>query len=379
MKILVVATYYQPYVSGVSEFARMLAEYLAKRHEVTVLCTHHDPSSPPEERINGVRVVRAPIMFRLHKGVISLAFIRAFRHLAGVHDVVNLHLPMLEAAVFSFLCDKRKLMSTYQCDMAVTGGVVDALAVSAARISAQVALRRSAKVAVTTLDYALSSRIAGPHQSKLVEVRAPLKQPSAEWLQVPGSPDVRRPSGLRIGFVGRFVEEKGLPILLNAFSRLLEEVPEARLVLVGDSVGIAGGSVLPRIQDRILALGDAVELRGRVSEAELWSIYSGLDVLALPSVNRYEAFGMVQIEAMMAGALVVASDLPGVRTIVSNTGNGYIAAIGDIDSLHQALRAAATLRRSRSREQVRESVLKSYPPEESLQIQERVLEGLAAM
>jgi glycosyltransferase involved in cell wall biosynthesis len=126
-----------------------------------------------------------------------------------------------------------------------------------------------------------------------------------------------------------------------------------------------------------LALGEAVELRGRVDEAELWSIYAGLDVLVLPSVNRYEAFGMVQIEAMMAGALVVASDLPGVRTIVANTGNGFVAATADADSLLDALQKAAELRTSRSRDQVRDTVLRHYPPQQSLHIQERVLAEIA--
>lgn len=377
MKVLIVATYYQPYMSGVSEFARMLAEHLAVGHQVTVLCTRHDPSSPASEVLNGVNVVRSEVLFRLHKGVISPAFVAAFRQLAGTSDVVNLHLPMLEAAVFSFLCRKEKLVSTYQCDMAVTGGVLDSLAVRAARVSARVALWRSERIAVTTLDYALSSNIASRHASKLVEVRAPLKLPPTAWLESVPRVETVGKSAMRIGFVGRFVEEKGLPVLLDAFSRFLEKSPGSRLVLVGDSSGVAGGGVLSKIQSRIESLGAAVELHGRVDEAELWSIYSGLDVLALPSVNRYEAFGMVQIEAMMAGALVVASDLPGVRTIVANTGNGFIAATGDADCLFRALERVAELRSFRSREKVRQAVLEHYPPQQSLKIQEQVLAEIA--
>jgi glycosyltransferase involved in cell wall biosynthesis len=376
MKVLIVATYYQPYVSGVTEFARMLAEHLALGHDVTVLCARHDPLSPVEEVLNGVRVVRAPVMLRLHKGVISPIFVLQFRRLAAAADVVNLHLPMLEAAALSVICDKRRLMSTYHCDMAITGGLVDSLAVVVARWSARVALTRSACIAVTTLDYAMSSAIVRRHQKKLIEVRAPLKRPPIDRSREFSNCDGGQARSLRVGFVGRFVEEKGLPVLLQAFSRLLEDFPDARLVLAGDSSGVAGGSTLPKIQSQIMALGDAIELRGRVGEAELWSIYAGLDILALPSVNRYEAFGMVQIEAMMAGALVVASDLPGVRTVVANTGNGFIASVGDIGSLHHSLKRAASLRQTRSRQQVRDAVLTHYPAEESLEIQERALMNL---
>lgn len=57
--------------------------------------------------------------------------------------------------------------------------------------------------------------------------------------------------------------------------------------------------------------------------------YSSLDVFCLPSINPLEAFGMVQIEAMLCGVPVVASDLYGVRTIVGNTGMGLVCKKGD--------------------------------------------------
>ena len=57
------------------------------------------------------------------------------------------------------------------------------------------------------------------------------------------------------------------------------------------------------------------------SDDELWKLYNKLDVLLLPSVNSYEAFGLVQIEAMLAGALVVASYMRGVRIPIGVTGN----------------------------------------------------------
>lgn len=377
LKILIALTYYTPYVSGVTEFARMLAEHLALEHEVTVLATRHSDELPAEETLRGVRVLRSPVMARLHKGVISPQFAVDFRRLAAEHDVVNLHLPMLEAGLFAWLCDPRRLVVTYQCDMAVTGGLVDRLAVYAARISARMALARAARIFVTTLDYARTSALASRGGERLVEVRAPLKRPAVAL----GSVDERRFSvaadAPRIGFVGRFVEEKGLPVLLEAFERLLADMPKAKLVLVGQSEGVAGGGVMSRIDQRIRALGDSVELRGKVGEEELWRIYDGLDVLALPSVNRYEAFGMVQIEAMVAGALVVASDLPGVRTIVANTGSGAIAAVGDAQSLYRGLSAAIAQRAGVSRAETAATVLEHYPPTGSLQLQQSVFETLA--
>lgn len=377
MKVLIALTYYAPYVSGVTEFARMLAEYLAPNHAVTVLATHHDPSTPAEEAINGVRVIRSPVMVQLHKGVISPRFLLDFAGLAKSHDVINLHLPMLEAGVLAYLCDRRRLVTTYQCDMATTGGLVDRVAVHAARISARIALRRAARIAVTTMDYARTSQIAARGGERLVEIRAPLKKPPSSFKG--GGESTGSANAPRIGFVGRFVEEKGLPVLLEAFKALRGNgYTGAKLVLVGQSEGVAGGSVMNRIDDAVRALGDSVELRGKVGEDELWQIYGGLDILVLPSINRYEAFGMVQIEAMMAGALVVATNLPGVRTIVQSTGCGAVAEVGDADSLHDSLRAALDLRLRISRAEVTARVLDHYPPDRSLRVQESMFSKVAA-
>ena len=54
------------------------------------------------------------------------------------------------------------------------------------------------------------------------------------------------------------------------------------------------------------------------------AFYNLVDVLALPSIDPLEAFGMVQIEAMFCGTCVVASDMPGVRVPINKTGYGRL-------------------------------------------------------
>jgi len=368
MKILIALTYYTPYMSGVTEYARMLAEDLALRHEVTVLTTQHDPKLPSEEVFDGVRVVRAPVFARLHKGVLSWRFVTDFIRLAREHDVVNLHMPMLEAGLLSFLVPRRKLVVNYQCDMAVVGGLFDRIAVSVTRLSCWLATRRARDVAVITHDYADSSAWLKGIRDKRYEVLAPMKD-----MPLLGA-DTCRDGIFRFGFVGRFVAEKGLPVLLEAFEQLIKRRgDQVRLILVGDSHNVAGGSIMNEVHGSIARLGAAVEVRGRVSERELERFYTQLDVLVLPSVNRYEAFGMVQLEAMLSGALVISSNLPGVRTIVRNTGNGEVVPIGDVGSLVHAMEAMIDRRFETTREQVREAALRAYPLRRFFELQEQVL------
>ena len=75
MKVLLVLTYYDPHVSGLTIYVKRLASTLARRgHQVTVLTSRYDPSLPAEEVIDGVRVIRAPVLFRVSKGVIMPTF-----------------------------------------------------------------------------------------------------------------------------------------------------------------------------------------------------------------------------------------------------------------------------------------------------------------
>ena len=80
-----------------------------------------------------------------------------------------------------------------------------------------------------------------------------------------------------------------------------------------------------------------VSLLGFVPDERLADFYASLDVFALPSVNAFEAFGIVQVVAMLSGVPVVASDLPGVRTVVAETGFGTVVPPGDVGALTAAL------------------------------------------
>ena len=91
-KILIVVNYFDPYVSGVSEYARATAKALAKSHDVTVLTGKHIPELPDQEQQDGYTLLRAKALFFLDKGYISPDFVRLFKTHANQSDVINLHL-----------------------------------------------------------------------------------------------------------------------------------------------------------------------------------------------------------------------------------------------------------------------------------------------
>ncbi|HMO59448.1 MAG TPA: glycosyltransferase, partial [Roseiflexaceae bacterium] len=90
MRLLVALTYYRPYTSGLTIYAERLARELVQRgHHVTVLTSQYDPSLPQRELLNGVRIVRAPVLFRFNKGVIMPTIGWLASALALNHDAMH--------------------------------------------------------------------------------------------------------------------------------------------------------------------------------------------------------------------------------------------------------------------------------------------------
>ncbi|MDE7311317.1 MAG: glycosyltransferase [Eubacterium sp.] len=330
--ILFAVNYYTPYISGLTEFARLLAEELAREgYRVKVITARHDKSLPRREIIHGVLVERCSVQLKISKGTVSIPFLYRVIREARKYDVVNLHLPMLEAGLLSLFIKKEKIMPLYQCDVNLPKGLLNDLIVQVMDLSHKICFWRSQKIWVTSVDYALHSRAVSRYRKKFVEVGGTIKK-----IQ-PGN--YVREGRYKIGFCGRIVEEKGIDVLLRAFERLQQQGIDAELLIAGDYKNVAGGSVYPKLARYIKKHRvKHVQFLGCLPEEELGAFYSALDVFVLPSVNSLEAFGLVQVEAMMCGTPVVASDLYGVRTIVQRTGMGLVSRAGDAKHLAECLR-----------------------------------------
>jgi glycosyltransferase involved in cell wall biosynthesis len=342
MKVLHALTYYHPHLSGLTIYVERLAETLAARgHDVTVLASHHRPDLPALERRNGVRVVRAPVLLRLHKGVVSPAFTTEAWRLMRQHDVLHLHLPLLEAGVFALLARRfarRPVVLTYHCDLQLPPGPTSRLIELTLTLMHRLAGRLANRVVTYTQDYAEHSPFVSRYLSKVETVYPPVIQDPPP----PGAAEARRaavaPAGERvIGFAGRVATEKGIEYLLAALPAIEAAVGPVRVVFAGPYQGVLGeryyeqlGPLIERYRDRLVFLG---ELRG----ADLAAFYGACDCLVLPSVNSTESFGLVQVEAMLCGTPVVASALPGVRQPVLVTGMGEVAPIGDAAGLASAV------------------------------------------
>lgn len=366
--LVVALDYYAPYVSGLTETARVVAEGMASRGwRVAAVACRHDDDLALRERLGGVDVHRARVLARISKGVVSPGLPLQAARLARRSRVVHAHLPMLEAPAIDALAGGAPLAVTYHCDVVLPAGVVPRAAVAAVDAASGRSLRRADAVIVTSDEYARASRIARRMPQALDVIPPPCLDRSG------GRPSFRETSGLHVGFLGRIVEEKGVEYLVEAFRTITD--PDARLLIAGEGERVAGGGVADRVRARA-AGDDRIRFLGFLPEHAISDFYASLDVFALPSVNALEAFGIVQAEAMLAGVPVVASDLVGVRIPVSMTGFGTIVAPRDVSALGRALEDIGA-RPKQSWHAARAAARAAFSVEAVLDAHERVYERIA--
>ncbi|HEX2129564.1 MAG TPA: glycosyltransferase [Solirubrobacterales bacterium] len=144
-------------------------------------------------------------------------------------------------------------------------------------------------------------------------------------------PSEPRPSAdeLRLVFVGRPEERKGLPVLLSSFAALTEH-RDARLTIIGTE----RAEVMRYLSDP--AVAERIDALGRVGEDELWRRLHDADLLCAPSLAG-ESFGMVLTEAFAAGTPVLASNIAGYADVVTDGVDGVLVPPADPQRLAEEL------------------------------------------
>ena len=134
-----------------------------------------------------------------------------------------------------------------------------------------------------------------------------------------------------IGFVGRFVEDKGIGVLLDAFEQIRGRHEEAHLLLIGGD--IAGDTLSAALVNRLSSDTTHIHMTGRVEDPAPY--YSAMDVFAFPSVR--EGLPNVVLEAAASELAVVGLRATGVIDAIVNQVTGALCALGDVDAFAQAL------------------------------------------
>lgn len=128
-------------------------------------------------------------------------------------------------------------------------------------------------------------------------------------------------------YVGRLVYEKGIQNLISAMPKILEHYHDAKLVIAGK------GGMLDELKAQVNSMGlsHKVYFTGYLNAKQVQKMYKAADIAVFPST--YEPFGIVALEAMLAGVPTVVSDIGGLNEIVDHKENGMKSYAGNANSI----------------------------------------------
>lgn len=342
MKILVALTYYRPHISGLTIYVERAARALAARgHEVQILTSQYDRRLPLEEVRDGVRIRRVPVWFRVSKGVIMPTIGIWATRLARWADVLWLHLPQFDAAGIALRgrLFRKPVVLTYHCDVTLPPGLINRLANIAVHLMDHLAARLADAIVTYTEDYARHSPYLSRYLHKVRIIPPPVEIPVPQPEAVAA---FRARWGLEnrvvIGMAARLAAEKGVEYLLEALPHILAVYPNARVLFAGPYQNVLGEEAYARrLAPLFERYRDHWTFVGVLEPEEMAAFFASCDVVVLPSLNATESFGLVQVEAMLCGTPVVASDLPGVRMPTQTTGMGLTVPPRDSVALARAI------------------------------------------
>jgi len=345
MRVLIELTYYRPHTSGLTIYAERLAKALVKRgHKVTILTSRYDKNLQKLENRDGVKIIRVPVLFRISKGVIMPTFGLLATKLVLENDVIHLHLPQFDATGLALRgrLFKKPTVITYHCDLQMPKGIINWLANQAVHLMNYLACLFADRIVTYTQDYADHSSLLKKFSNKISIIDPPVELPEinlhdVQSLKAEHNPHNHHPI---IGIAARFATEKGIEVLISAMEKITQNYPEAQVWFAGPYNNIMGeeeyfARLLPRITK--LEKNGNWKFLGLLNPGKMVAFYKNIDMLVIPSLNSTEAFGLVQIEAMINGKPSIASDLPGVRQPVLRHRMGKIIPIGDADALARAV------------------------------------------
>lgn len=318
MRIGIVCPYSFDVPGGVQFHVRDLAEHLiAEGHEVSVLAPADSDTELPDYVVSAGRAT--PVRYngsvaRLNFGPVTAAKVNRWLE-QGKFDVLHLHEPVTPSvSVLALFAAEGPIVATFHTSMLRSRTMQTAYPLvrpSLEKIAGRIAVSEDARRTVTT--HVGGDAVVIPNGVYVDRFARASRRP--EW---EGTPE--RPT---IAFLGRMEEpRKGLPVLAAALPLVLRTVPGLRVLVAG-----------PGDPDDVRAAmspeaAAACEFLGAVTDGDKAALLSSVDIYVAPNTGG-ESFGIILIEAMAAGACVLASDLPAFSRVLDGGAAGDLFANED--------------------------------------------------
>ena len=336
LRIAHVTATFPPYAAGTGNVCFHHARELVRRgHDVTVF-TSLLPGAAPSEVLDGVAVKRLRPWLRCGNAALLPTLLRELRGF----DLIHLHYPCVATAELVRLAAlgyRTPLVISFHNDLLGDGARAHIFA-RYQQISARLTVRGAARLCVVSQDHYEASMLRHALPDQRPPVVALPNGVDVETFR-PGAPDRNLRSRYRIPPMSKlvlFVAALDRAHHFKNLGTLLEAMPHVprgiRLLIVGD------GDLRHNYQREAMRLGvdDRTVFAGTVDHGALPAYFRSADVTILPS-SPPESFGLVLAESLACGTPVVASDIPGVRTVVEHGRDGLLVEPRDPSALAGAI------------------------------------------
>ena len=323
LRVLQVGKFYHPHIGGMETHLQVLCGGLRNHTDLRVIVSNEGRNTL-EEIVDSVRVTRLSTLLTAFSTSISPGMVSRIRNSGA--DLVHMHLPN-PAAVLAYLASGYCgcLVVTYHSDVVkqkVLGRVFEPVLYAV--------LRRSAAIIATSQNYLATSPVLQAFRDRCHVIPEGIDTAQFERCDPDAVRHIRARFGERLVIsVGRLVYYKGLEYLIRAMADV-----RGKLVIIGD------GPLRGKLESLATQLGvaDKVSFAGVIDNAAAMAYYHAAALFVLASVERSEAFGIVQVEAMAAGLPVVNTSLnSGVPLVSMHEETGLTVPPADPQALAAAI------------------------------------------
>lgn len=331
LHVLEVNKAYYPHIGGIESVVRQVASGMAARDDMDVrvlVCV--EKGKGKTDTVDGVPVEYAGSLGTVASCPISFDFFKRFRRLAKWADVIEFHMPFPLGDVACLLSGyKGAVVLAWHSDVVRQKTLLKFYAPILRRF-----LKRADRVIVATKGHITSSPFLSTMPEKCTII--PYGLDVDAYRAVPPAPilhsQLHDAQHVCVLFVGRFVYYKGVEVLLQAMAR----VHGAELFLVGHGTEEMEAHLHQMVEETDQV--NRVHFMGNLEETQLRQAFSDCDIFVLPSVANSEAFGIVQMEAMVYGKPVINTSLPtGVPYVSLHGKTGLTVPPEDEEALAQAI------------------------------------------
>lgn len=288
MRILHISKYYYPYIGGVENICKYIVDN-TPTDEVAVVC-FNEKRHDSEDVVDGVKVYRVGAWVTVARQALSLSYFTTLRKAIKEFqpDVIQFHWanPFPAAVLLSIIPKRVKLIIHWHMDIIKQAKIYPLIKPVETKL-----LKRANRIVVTSPQYRDGSLPLQPFKDKVSVVPNAIDEASfvlrdGDGIQIQRVKE--RYNGKKIVFfVGRHIQYKGLPYLI-----------EAEKFVKSDCVFIIAGSGPLTSQLKENCHSDRVKFVGRLSDEELVWHHQAASVFAFPSITKNEAFGVALAEAM---------------------------------------------------------------------------------